>query len=192
MEYRTTWLEDLSEDELRSLDPWRILTAEKARGFLIMAARDALGAYKKFGMAQMRNKELLHEVYSMLYDSLPGILSACVTASRCGNALNADLYSMLLIAAPSNLGLSPLWPSHEPCTWRAPSALIAAGLLQSISVRDFKELPRPNYSADTLPGTRLRNGHTIRSFNLPWRVWWVRRAGEANLHSLLEEIAQSF
>jgi arginase len=73
---------------------------------------------------------------------------------------------MLLIAAPSNLGLSPLWPGHEPGTCRAPSALIAAGLLQAINVRDFKELPRPNYSADAQPGTRLRNGHTIRSFNI--------------------------
>ena len=46
VEYRTTWLAELSDDELRSLDPWRILTAENARGFLIRAARDALGAYK--------------------------------------------------------------------------------------------------------------------------------------------------
>lgn len=81
MEYRTTWLAELSEDELRTLDPWRILTADKARGFLIMAARDALRAYKRFGMARMDNDELLHEVYPMLHDALPGILSACVTAT---------------------------------------------------------------------------------------------------------------
>ncbi|HDS1721789.1 hypothetical protein NPS53_09770 [Pseudomonas putida] len=81
MEYRTTWLAELSEDELRSLNPWRILTAENARGFLIMAARDALGAYKRFGLARMDNDELLHEVYPMLHDALPGILSACVSAT---------------------------------------------------------------------------------------------------------------
>lgn len=81
MEYRTTWLAALSDDELRTLNPWRILTAEKARGFLIMAARDALGAYKRFGMARMDNDDLLHEVYPMLHDALPGILSACVTAT---------------------------------------------------------------------------------------------------------------
>lgn len=81
MEYRTTWLAELSADELRALDPWLILTADKARGFLIMAARDALGAYKRFGMARMENDELLHEVYPMLHDALPGILSACVTAT---------------------------------------------------------------------------------------------------------------
>lgn len=73
---------------------------------------------------------------------------------------------MLVIAAPSNLGLSPLRPGHEPGTWRAPAALIAAGLLQVLDPRDFKALPRPKYSAEAQPGTRLRNGHTIRSFNI--------------------------
>lgn len=73
---------------------------------------------------------------------------------------------MQLIAAPSNLGLSPLRPNHQPGTWRAPAALIAAGLLQAVKVRAFKELPRPTYSAEAQPGTRLRNGHVMRSFNL--------------------------
>lgn len=73
---------------------------------------------------------------------------------------------MRVIAAPSNLGLRPLRPGHEPGTWRAPAALVAAGLLQAINCRDFKALPRPIYSAEAQPGTRLRNGHTIRSFNI--------------------------
>ncbi|WP_222127493.1 arginase family protein [Pseudomonas oryzihabitans] len=73
---------------------------------------------------------------------------------------------MLVIAAPSNLGLSPLRPGHEPGTWQAPAALVAAGLLQVLNPRDFKALPRPKYSAEAQPGTRLRNGHTIRSFNI--------------------------
>jgi hypothetical protein len=59
-----------------------------------MAARDALGAYKKFGMAQMMNEELLHEVYPMLYDSLPGILSACVTATA-PDSRNRFIYESL-------------------------------------------------------------------------------------------------
>lgn len=73
---------------------------------------------------------------------------------------------MLVIAAPSNLGLSPLRPGHEPGTWRAPAALIAAGLLQALNPRGFKALTRPIYSTEVQPGTRLRNGHTIRSFNV--------------------------
>jgi len=88
------------------------------------------------------------------------------------------IYSMLVIAAPSNLGLSPLWPGHEPGTWRAPSALMAAGLLEAIGARDFQALPRPSYSADAQPGTRLRNGHTIRSFDLAL----ANLVGEASRH----------
>ncbi|MBE2991570.1 arginase family protein [Sphingomonas sp. CFBP 13603] len=73
---------------------------------------------------------------------------------------------MQIIAAPSNLGLRPLRPGHEPGTWRAPAALIAAGLLDAIGARHLMELPRPTYSAGPQPGTRLLNGHAIRAFNL--------------------------
>jgi arginase len=73
---------------------------------------------------------------------------------------------MQLIVAPSNLGLSPLEPNHEPGTWRAPDALIRAGLLGRLNVASYRELPRPAYSIKAQPDTRLRNGHCIRSFNL--------------------------
>lgn len=73
---------------------------------------------------------------------------------------------MLMIAAPSNLGLSPLRPRHEPGTGQVPAALVAAGLLQLLNPSDAKALPRPKYSAEAQSNTRLRNGHTIRSFNI--------------------------
>ncbi|MFT0866168.1 arginase family protein [Pseudomonas sp. CAM1A] len=73
---------------------------------------------------------------------------------------------MQVIAAPSNLGLSPLRPGHQPGTWRAPSVLLAVGLLQAIGARTVRHLPRPVYSAEAQPGTRLRNGHALRAFNL--------------------------
>lgn len=84
----------------------------------------------------------------------------------CWKIPNADLNTMLVIAAPSNLGLSPQRPNHEPGTWKAPAALITAGLLQVIGPHTFKELPRPVYSAQAQAGTRLRNGHAMREFNL--------------------------
>jgi hypothetical protein len=71
------WLADLSEDELRAIDPWKILTDEKARGFLIMSARDALRGYRRFGLAKMTNEEILHEVYPLLHGAIAGILANC-------------------------------------------------------------------------------------------------------------------
>ena len=86
--------------------------------------------------------------------------------SRQNNKSDPCHLPMLIIAAPSNLGLKPLWPGHEPGTWRAPSVLVAAGLLQAVNASSFIELSRPAYSAEALEGTRLRNGYAIRLFNL--------------------------
>jgi arginase len=72
----------------------------------------------------------------------------------------------VLIRAPSNLGLRPLRPDHEPGTWRAPEALTRAGLIGALGASRVLDLPRPHYEAGTQVGTRLRNGHSIRSFNL--------------------------
>lgn len=73
---------------------------------------------------------------------------------------------MLVIAAPSNLGLAPPRPNREPGTWRAPQALFAAGLLDVLGAPPVVALPRPPYSPHPEPGTRLRNGHAMRQFNL--------------------------
>src|SRR5262245_45953473 len=71
-----------------------------------------------------------------------------------------------LIAAPSNLGLRPPAPGREPGAWRAPEALLAAGLERRLSPRESRGLPRPRYDFDAQPGTRIRNGLTIRAFSL--------------------------
>jgi arginase len=71
-----------------------------------------------------------------------------------------------LILAPSNLGLRPLRLGHEPGTWRAPEALIKAGLTKAIAPARIVELTRPIYRAEPQPGTRLLNGLTLRRFNL--------------------------
>lgn len=71
-----------------------------------------------------------------------------------------------LVRAPSNLGLRPLRPGHTPGTWRAPQALTEAGLIETLSPLKVVDLDRPAYSTEPQPGTRLRNGNAIRSFNL--------------------------
>lgn len=77
-----------------------------------------------------------------------------------------DRVRPVLIRAPSNLGLRPLRPGHEPGTWRAPAALTAAGLVEAVRPARVVDLPRPAYRPDPQPGTRLRNGPAMRTFNL--------------------------
>jgi arginase len=71
-----------------------------------------------------------------------------------------------LFRAPCNLGLRPLRPGHVPGTWRGPEALTNAGLVEVLAPAAIADLERPPYSAEPEPGTRLRNGHAIRRFNL--------------------------
>lgn len=87
---------------------------------------------------------------------------------------------MRLITAPSNLGLRPLTPGHEPGTWRAPAALIDAGLIEALGTPRLTALPRPPYSPAAQAGTRIRNGQTLRQFNLALAdaVREARRAGQ--------------
>ncbi|MMZ42613.1 formimidoylglutamase [compost metagenome] len=73
---------------------------------------------------------------------------------------------MQIILAPTNLGLRPLWPGHIPGTWRAPQALMAQGLTQRLAAEAIHELVSPTYSPLAPSGTRIRNGHAIRAFNL--------------------------
>lgn len=74
--------------------------------------------------------------------------------------------SPVLIRAPCNLGLRPLRPGHEPGTWRAPQVLTKTGLVNALTPRQIVDLPRPIYDPEPQDGTRLRNGRTLRSFNL--------------------------
>lgn len=72
----------------------------------------------------------------------------------------------LLVRAPCNLGLRPLWPGHEPGTWRAPAALSDAGLVEAIAPAGIVDLARPSYDPAPQPGTQIRNGAALRAFNL--------------------------
>lgn len=73
---------------------------------------------------------------------------------------------MIVIAAPSNLGLRPLRPGHEPGAWRAPAALFAAGLLDAVGAGAPVTMARPAWKPGAELGTRLRNGRAMRDFNL--------------------------
>jgi arginase len=70
-----------------------------------------------------------------------------------------------VIKAPSNLGLHPPANGREPGAWRAPEALLEAGLRAKLQPVAVWELPRPIYDFEPQAGTRLRNGQAIRHFN---------------------------
>ena len=73
---------------------------------------------------------------------------------------------LTIILAPSNLGLRPPRAGHQPGTWRAPQTLIAAGLAAAARASRVIAIERPVYSFDSQPGTRIRNGRSIRAFSL--------------------------
>jgi arginase len=75
--------------------------------------------------------------------------------------------NLCVIKAPSNLGLHPPAPGREPGAWRAPEALVEAGLYAKLQPVAVWDLPRPIYDFEPQAGTRLRNGRAIRRFNEP-------------------------
>lgn len=71
-----------------------------------------------------------------------------------------------LITAPSSLGLRPQTPGHEPGAWRAPAALLEAGLAERLRAVRVVELDHPRYDFEPQPGTRIRNGRTLRAYSM--------------------------
>jgi arginase len=74
--------------------------------------------------------------------------------------------SIGLILAPSNLGLRPTENGGQPGAWRAPQALIDAGLAHAVGAADVVSLERPAYELEAPFGTSIRNGLSIRAFSL--------------------------
>ena len=72
--------------------------------------------------------------------------------------------SIVLLDAPSNLGLRPLRENHEPGAWRLPSALRAHGLRERLPARDGGALPRPPYSPEKDDATGFLNGPELAKF----------------------------
>lgn len=80
-----------------------------------------------------------------------------------GTRMSADT---TLILAPSNLGLRPNEDGSEPGTWRAPQALLDAGLELAVGAEQVEWLERPTYQLEAQFGTTIRNGLSIRAFSL--------------------------
>lgn len=81
-------------------------------------------------------------------------------------ALGAPTPRVRLILAPSNLGLRPNEDGSEPGAWRAPAALMSAGLRERVNAERVVSLARPAYGFGEQQGTRVRNGHSLRRFSV--------------------------
>jgi arginase len=89
--------------------------------------------------------------------------STCLTGlSKAGGTAR----EISVISAPISLGLRPGSKGQEPGSWRAPEVLLNAGLSAKIGARQRIDLARPRYDFDERPGTRIRNGDTLRAFML--------------------------
>src|SRR3954463_8029614 len=73
---------------------------------------------------------------------------------------------IVLIDAPTNLGLRPPRPGVEPGAWEAPQALREAGLGSAIGGSARRVLPRPVYHPDPPPFSTIRNAYAIYHFTL--------------------------
>jgi arginase len=92
-------------------------------------------------------------------------VTAALGLSALAPVAHAAPRALEIIAAPCNLGLRPLTPGREPGTWRAPEALRAAGLETRLRPAHVTRLARPPYSFDAMPGSRIRNGPTLRAYS---------------------------
>jgi arginase len=74
--------------------------------------------------------------------------------------------SVVVVDAPSNLGLSPPEEGREPGVRGLASALRERGLMYRLGAEDGGRLTPPPYSPEVESGTGTRNGEAIRGFSL--------------------------
>jgi arginase len=74
---------------------------------------------------------------------------------------NAWMKQVTILDAPSNLGLRPPRPSHEPGVWRLAAALRKHGVVNQLQAQDAGAVPRLPYSFENDEGTGFRNGPNL-------------------------------
>ncbi len=74
--------------------------------------------------------------------------------------------SIVVVDAPSNLGLAPPRPGAEPGCRGLASALRDQGIVGRIGAKDGGGVTPPSYSADVDPATGVRSGEALRTFSM--------------------------
>jgi arginase len=77
-----------------------------------------------------------------------------------------DDLSVVVVDAPSNLGLSPPGEGREPGVGGLASALRERGIVTRLGAEDGGGVVSPPYSPEIEPATGTRNGEAIRSFSV--------------------------
>ena len=96
-------------------------------------------------------------------------VAGCLAASAFPSLVmprQEDDRPICLISAPTNLGLRPGPTGAIPGTWRTPDVLLDAGLAKALGALRLDHIERPAYDGHEQPGTRVRNGQSIRVFSL--------------------------
>src|SRR5262245_30669735 len=86
---------------------------------------------------------------------------------------------LVLLDAPSNLGLRPPAPGRQPGVYKLPEALRAQGLRERLGALDGGRVAPPAYSPEPDPATGFRNGTALSGYTLALaeRVVEIMRAG---------------
>ena len=74
--------------------------------------------------------------------------------------------SIVVVDAPSNLGLAPPRPGAEPGCRGLASALRGRDILGRIGAKEGGKIDCPPYSPDVDPATGIRNGGALRAFSI--------------------------
>src|SRR5690349_2167337 len=72
---------------------------------------------------------------------------------------------MVVLDAPSNLGLRPPAPGREPGVWRLSAALRGHEVVTRLGAADGGAVPPPPYAPDAEAETGFRNGAAIARYS---------------------------
>jgi arginase len=89
---------------------------------------------------------------------------ACAASGRA--ATRQTSVQIVVIDAPSNLGLRPPAPGVGPGVKNLAAALRKTGLIKRLGARDAGQVEPPGYSPDPDPVTRFRNGTSLPGYSV--------------------------
>src|SRR5262249_47666711 len=94
------------------------------------------------------------------------LISSGCRPGAVGKETTRMLKPLVIIDAPSNLGLRPPRPGAVPGVYQLPEALRAQGLVDRLGAADGGRVPAPAYSPEPNFETGYRNGTALRGYSV--------------------------